>query len=1353
MPDKVIDNTSAATVNVDGFSMPNLDSLNPGVSEKQLSDTNPLQVNNTTEQNGHRMPNLDNVNPIVDPKEVDINKENNQVTNVHPFELGAEMNKWLAPAYQHAQKGVDDLQASLAGSKLIEGDGEGYANVEAQLSANSHVKPLPADTPEWASHVADIMSPILESAPSLGEIAKQAIIPTTAGAATGSFIPGVGTIAGGLIAADVSSSVTTGRLAAGQLYMQLRREGAPHDVAKTAAISAGAIVGGLQLGQGWLLAGLGKGAIGLATKNPEVSKFLTSYIAKYAGHMIGSIGIAEAQTAATIATEAITAHVTNNPQLSPKNILNRFGETAMQMAVLHPTMASVGFLGTKAVKTVHGVILPKTLAGGMKAYANTLELPGANLSAHLDNEGQKAAEGLSEGSEKTPEQAKEEAIANALNNIFPQEELKTEIAKVDTRTKAEIERDDNLAQLRRDVNITQSKKAAALKLLRGAIAATRLLPKEQRIEHEIEVNNLRDKVKDLDATQKEIEKKETELETEYSTIEAKRLEKVIDKTEPPNKNGLSNSQLARNSKIQKVLDKVRFYFHDQNAANTIVQEYETVEASGGKPDLELQEEYAAASLVNNVKGRNAKGLRKLKIEIQEAYTEGRKGRLLELAEEAEDRKNFLDRFENGLQGNTPISAHTNEPEKPRFHIPYFGRSLTNWFGNYTQHNQTILSEAPTLAERNKLVGEIEVRDYVDERETNHAGNMEKLYSSLAEKTKTSKYAVKELIRKGAKTKITINFWEPSEPDSKIFKESKTTISVNKAIEILGQLENEKAAKALVEGNGFVEPNAIWELEAIENTKSEIENKLEEIDPLYLDFVEAYQKAYKRLHAILSKAVEEDTGYPLPNEANYFGPMLHAKNDKRTVEGMTSEEFEQGLKSPGLNGNAIKNRNLGHTKSRTGDKTALIVGDVNDTFSTYSRLSENWLSFRRLVKQRIAPLHGSVKVNTIIKRKFGNETHKSWKQRTKDVLYGEVNDKNTLERFLDALIFKNIPFALLHGKPWMFPMHVLATGNIFFYLPPASTIKGLAKFWSDPINNAKKMTSSIQYKRRHSGHDIETATNTQFSEKMQHPAMTVYEHAGMAATVYGIKAEIISMFVAYEHYKNDLKMPEVEAMKKAGDLVNRTQVSGGVDLRSPLNRSLIGRLFGAYQGQVIKMAQQVAIDADFYMRNKTRESALTLFSSVAAAAYTAFIFESGKALYRYMTASSDAERKRAQFDMITSPALAVFAFMNLPFVKDGVQDALVFAANNLDKAADGTGGMKVAETSGLLDLGGKALYNLYMDAQAQQNDPNWIDTHQLKVLENINALASFVIKSPFGSYLHHQERMERKEKYDSSESGL
>lgn len=1277
---------------------------------------------------------------ITEPKPLPATKEPTK-----PFQLSAELDRIFAPAYDHIQKGVDDVQDSIAGSKLIMDEGIGYENIEAQLSANRHRKALPADTPEWAAHASDILGPVLESLPFLGEITKDAVVGAAAGAtpglvtgiATGAvFPPGeaitapAGMVTGAFMGSEANAAKSMGALAAGGLYMQLRREGATHEVSKNVSVGAGLVIGALQLSQNWLLAGIAKKAALKVAMSPETQQSLFTYAKALFKQTAIVVDTAELQQAATIGSQAIAAHLENNPHLGPKDVWQQFEKTTLNTLL----MLGTAHIGGKAV-------------GHAYMFGKSLTLKKADVGAHLEVKAELAAKAITEESTQTPEQAKDEARAAALNELYPQEEteLKTETAKEDTRTKGEIERDDKAAQLRRDINITREKKAKILKQLRGAIAATRVLPKDQRIEHEMEVNNLRDKGKDLEATQTEIEKQEIELENEHRKIELGRLEKAIAKSEPPNKNGLSSSQLARNSKIQAVLDKVRYYFENQDAASEIVHEYETKEQAGESPSLELQEEYAAASLVNNIESKNAKGLRQLKIEIQKAYEEGRKGRLEELALEAEDRKNFLDRFETGLQGDKPMSSHTNEPEKPRFHIPLFSRNLTNWFGNYTQHNQTILSEAPTLAERNKLVGEIEVRDIIDKNEQKHHENMERLYADIADTTRTSKYEIKELIRKGAKKFITLSFWEPTEPGSKVFKESITRVSVNKAVEILGQLENEKAAKALVEGNGYIEPNDVWDLEAIENTKSEIERKLEEIDPRYLDFVEPYQRAYKRLYGRLSKAVEEDNGYPLPEETNYFGPLLHAKNDKRTVEGMTSEEFQQRLKSQGLSGNAVKNRSLGHTKARTGDTTALIVDDVNDTFNTYSRLSENWLGFRKLVKQRIAPLHGSVKINTIVRRKFGKDLHTSWKKKTKEVLYGEVNDRNAIERFLDALIFKNIPFALLAGKPLMAPMHFFATANMFFYLPPAATIKGLSKFWANPIKHSKEMIGSVQYQRRHSGHDIDTATNTQYSDKMQHPAMTVYEHIGMGATVYGIKAEIIPMYVAYEHYKNDLHMSESAAMEKAGELVNRTQVSGAVDLRSPLNRSLVGRLFGAYQGQVIKMAQQVSIDADFYLNHRTKESALALFSSVAAAAYTAFIFEGGKALYRYMTASSDSERKRAKADMIMAPIVAVFSFLNLPFVKDGVEDALIFAANSIDKAQGGKGDIKVAETSGLLDLGGKAIYNLYMDAKAYQNDPRWLEAHQLKVLENINALASFVVKSPFGSYLHHEERMDRKRK--------
>src|ERR1700722_6261642 len=177
---------------------------------------------------------------------------------VKPVELSAEVNTWLAPAIKHLEKGVDDIQLGIAGSKLMGSpNGEEYANVEAQLTNSSHVKPLPADTPEWAQHTSDVLAPVLEAVPFLQQIAKEAITPIAAGAAIGSFLPGAGTAAGAIagagISLEVSSAVTMGQISSGQLYMKLRREGATHDTAKKVAQGAGIVIGALQLGQNWLL--------------------------------------------------------------------------------------------------------------------------------------------------------------------------------------------------------------------------------------------------------------------------------------------------------------------------------------------------------------------------------------------------------------------------------------------------------------------------------------------------------------------------------------------------------------------------------------------------------------------------------------------------------------------------------------------------------------------------------------------------------------------------------------------------------------------------------------------------------------------------------------------------------------------------------------------------------------------------------------------------------------------------------------------------------------------------------------------------------------------------------------------
>src|ERR1700679_1522922 len=155
-----------------------------------------------------------------------------------PFNLGAAVNRIMAPAYDHISKGVDNLQDSIAGSKMLMGNGEEYPNVEAQLAANRYLKALPADTPEWAIHAGNTLGPILETLPMLGAIAKDAVIGAGLGATPGlavgiatgtAFPPGepltapAGMVTGAFMGSEANAAKSMGALAAGGLYMQLRR--------------------------------------------------------------------------------------------------------------------------------------------------------------------------------------------------------------------------------------------------------------------------------------------------------------------------------------------------------------------------------------------------------------------------------------------------------------------------------------------------------------------------------------------------------------------------------------------------------------------------------------------------------------------------------------------------------------------------------------------------------------------------------------------------------------------------------------------------------------------------------------------------------------------------------------------------------------------------------------------------------------------------------------------------------------------------------------------------------------------------------------------------------------------------
>src|ERR1700723_1376617 len=936
-----------------------------------------------------------------------------------PFNLSTAVTRIMAPAAEHIGRGVDSVQTAVAGSRVLMGDGAEYANVEAQLAANKHNNILPSDTPEWAIHAADALGPVLETLPYLQKVATNAAAPAVAGGAIGSLGSPVGTMAGALVAADLSASATTAQLTAGEMYMELRRGGASHDVARNYSLAAGAVVGALQVGSGALLGGLEVASKDLFLKHPAFKNTLLRMFTKFAAVTGVTMTTAELQSATTIGTEAIAAHLTNNPHLAPKDIGKQLQATAYQMAATTPAFLATGWLGGMAVKNVRGIILPKTLPQGMKAFANTLELPGANLEAHLQNQEQKAVEDMPAESERTPQQVKDDARTEALNWLFPQEEpeLKVEIPKEDTRTKGEIERDETSTQLHGEVKALIDKKNKATKALRGAVFASRTLPPGERIQYEGELTGLR---QDLDKIQKDLKKaqaKEAAHETESREIEKERLENTIKNTEPKVTAGQPETRLDK-IEVQKFLDKVRQYFHNQSEADKVIGDYEYNEQQGHPNSQEEQANYDAANFIANIDKRNAKGLRKLKI--------------AKVLEEQKARKDLVDRVKKAVGGSDRTNADTD-----KLHIPHFSEAGVNLTGNYHQMNEVALNEEANIKERDALLEELNVHPAQQESEREHSNNVNTLYGEIAETSNSDVGAIKELLRKGRKDGFVLKLYRKAIKLVKLFPQTDANriyieytdkngsgvdvLSANQAVQLHMMLDDEKAATALIKGNGYGNP----ELEGMRQfqLQAQIEEQLAKIDPRYLDMMDAYRKGYYKLYGKLSKEVEKDKGYPLNKTEMFSGQLVHD-----SAENLTQEHFQDTIPR----GRAINNSSPGTLKSRTGSTLRVIIPDADTAFKQYSRQAEHWLAFKDIIKNKIAPVQGRRSLTTQLINQKGTFFVDAWKQKTKDILYGEVNTANQLEKFLDTVVFRNLPFSLFSGKIHLFTADVLASLNMLIY---------------------------------------------------------------------------------------------------------------------------------------------------------------------------------------------------------------------------------------------------------------------------------------------------------------------------------
>src|SRR5271163_2790954 len=540
--------------------------------------------------------------------------------------------------------------------------------------------------------------------------------------------------------------------------------------------------------------------------------------------------------------------------------------------------------------------------------------------------------------------------------------LEEEIPKEEARTKAEIERDETRETLKGRVRETVSeRKRLESKLERHQAEINRLRPdrnpndkfylKSAELNKEVTRQELR-LAKENEA---ELTKKQIATENEHHKIEMKRLKSIAARTESPTQGSVPNSRMERGTDIQSTLNRIRHYIKNQDDLALTIDKYNAAEKNNSITP-ELHNEYDAANFVRNLSDKESSEVRQIANDIKLAYETGKAGRIKQLADKSEKRFILLAKFREAAQGANPknrVEADVNPPSKAPLDLSKgkIAPGLLNFFGNYLAKWKFVLRDAQ---DRDELLKEIGVREELTKIDKQTMDNDKMLMGHLIRATRKTAPQGNELIRLGAKNKISITVYTGGkEGIEELPKQS--LITINQAIDKLAQLSDPDAAKALYEGNKFM-PEELGAL----STKQEIIDKLSTEDEAYVKMADGYVAAYKELYPRLAKEFKEAFGEELPNNQFYSGTIRHLKNDAPG-----QQEFEAQMKQRRTaykTGTAAK---PGATMERTGDTSALAYEDMHQKFSRNSRQTEHWIGMREKSKEVLGPLLRDPELGRII----------------------------------------------------------------------------------------------------------------------------------------------------------------------------------------------------------------------------------------------------------------------------------------------------------------------------------------------------------------------------------------------------
>ena len=1205
------------------------------------------------------------------------------MAGVHEGEEGFAAQRG-AQSYEDAEAHLEDDKAQVINTQKKV---DAFRDQNAAYHAFSFVGPAAQMMP-MLTHLAGVYGVGFAAGVPTGA-AVGAVVGAPTGAGEALTVPAAA-LANGALGGDAAVFTATAALMGGNKYMQLRREGHSHDEASTYSTALGLVqgaFGSLRFGQ---TAGVFRNAVAKAAE-----PLMVNAIKQYAKGLGIQGGLGALNESANLAVDTALAFTSGKKGESPSfnDVAARLSKATFD-AVQQAAVFNAAAEGTAAV--VRPWVKPKSVPQTLRVLKQMAKNPDADLALL-----------------PSPEPPKP---------VVLKEEIPTRAIPIELRSKGEIARDEARKVLhgqisevsKASIKAEETYKAAAIKVENLRHERSN---KEELADAKVSLETAKEEYRFSKETEDTLKEKVEKLEEAHHETEMKRLLKAVASTASPIKNGMPDSRIARGTDIQSVLNRVRGYVKHQEEAEKAIAEYQTA-ASENKVTPEQQMNYEAATLVRNLKDKTSIELRHLTNDIVQAHEVGKAGRLIQLADKAEARHELVAKWREAAQGKNPVESDVNPESKPK-HLKLgsvTSPGALNFFGNYLSKPKFILHEATN---RDALLKEVGVRDILTTVDKQVMDNEKMLMGHLTQATGKTPAQINELIRLGAKKRISITVYTGGkEGITELPKQSE--ISINQAMDKLAQLEDPEAERALIEGNKFMADE-----QGTYSTKQELIDKLTAEDPAYAKMPKAYMKAYAELHPRLAKEYKNTTGEEMPRNPNYSGTIRHEKNNSPG-----QQEFEATLQSRRTafkTGTAAK---PSATKARTGDRSPLAYEDIHNKFNRYSRQTEHYIGFNEFSKEVLGPIARDPELGRIVDRKHGSALMRSWREDVSDVIYGNSDKKTAWGDWINTHLLKNTSITMLSGKPLMFLKHTLSFMTAANHLPTGALAKGVYQFYRNPIKNSRDLVKTKEYMTRHGKEDLNTAATSQMPEDMKAPFFSALDHWAMSPTIYGIKGtDLAILYAARQHYMAK-GLTESEALAKGGEILHNTQVSSGIDMSSNLTRSSAGKLVTMFQGQVTNLATETYLAWDRAFVLPTKENITYAVKTSIVSATSLAIFEGVNAAWKYATAADDKDREESIFEASMKIGFGMIPIINYPLVKDLSIDASTIAINRLFDVHH-----KVPEQSSLVAGFVTETLKTFDNILHASVEPDWGSEHVMDLIIGVNDFIGITHGSVLGSPLH------------------